>query len=291
MEDHFSKYEIDNLISSIRRGAPLHPPLRSKFAVTTKRLLKKAEVLTVTSQILAQQCAAQLAEYENAVDEQWVKDIAEEIEWWWVWTISKIQSGDIRLWKEFASKPFPFEKYVTEESKALRILNIGCGPRSTLGLKSKNRHLMVDNMDPLALAYNFIMNGLGVVIGEPIKFGAVEILRKLDIPYKYDFISAKNCLDHAYDVPKGLDELVSILDKKGVILLEHYENEAESQNYLGLHKWNIEIRNGRIHVWSKIIDEYFDHKSYGLKLRHEREIRNKGSGVPHPFVTIFLERL
>ncbi|MEP4617956.1 MAG: hypothetical protein ABJZ84_08395 [Paracoccaceae bacterium] len=111
----------------------------------------------------------------------------------------------------------------------------------------------------------------------------------MDLP-KFQIISAANCLDHAYDVPLGLDELVRSLAEQGVIQLMHWENEGKAQHYLGMHQWNIEIKDERIHIWNKERSHLFDHESNGLSLKYYRQVVNKGTGVPHPKIPIKLSR-
>ena len=84
--------------------------------------------------------------------------------------------------------------------------------------------------------------------------------------------------------------MIDVLEKRGVIALEHYENEAEAQHYLGFHKWNIEIKEGRIHIWSKDCSELFDHEAFGLKLSHHTSMLTKVGGQPHPMLHIRLSR-
>ncbi len=138
-------------------------------------------------------------------------------------------------------------------------------------------------------AYNRLMGFLDAPGGGDVVFGAVEILDQLEIG-KFHFIAAKNCLDHAYDVPNGLRQMIGVLEDRGVIALEHYENEAEAQNYLGFHKWNIEIKDGRIHIWSQDQSELFDHEAHGLTLSYETSTATKVGGQSHPMLHIRLAR-
>lgn len=171
----------------------------------------------------------------------------------------------------------------------IRCLNIGSGPRSIVGQKTVSPSLEVVNVDPLAPAYNALMSFLDAPGGGDIVFGAVEVIDEIDLG-KFQFISAQNCLDHAYDVPEGLERLINVLDDRGVIKLEHYLNEAVAQNYLGFHKWNIEIVDGKIHMWSKTESHKFDHEARGFALKYEERAVKKGSGADHTMLTIHLER-
>jgi len=228
-----------------------------------------------------------MRKYDANVPSDWKSGVVEELMWWWLWIQKKREEGTLKGWANLRDAAFPFEKYVHnfDANTALTCLNIGCGPRSNMGERSAHQKLHITHMDPLAEAYNAIMDFLDAPGGGDVQFGAVEIIDQLDVG-TFNFISAKNCLDHAYDVPDGLRKLIGLLDTQGVVILEHYENEAEAQNYLGFHKWNIEIVDEMVRIWSQNTSEIFNHKEFGLELEYTKTMTTKGSGVKHPTISI-----
>lgn len=290
MEEQLSDTDVDLLMSSIRTGTPLAPARRQDFVVNTRALLGHAESYLATCRHLAELVLEDMAGCDAQTGEDWAAGVVEEIQWWWTRINLLRRDGRLDGWARLRDQPFPFEADLARfpGDEALRCLNIGCGPRPDMGERSA-RAVGVVNMDPLARAYNKLMDFLDAPGGGDVVFGAVEMLDRLDVG-QFHFIAAKNCLDHAYDVPEGLRQMVGSLAPRGVIRLGHYENEAEAQNYLGFHKWNIEIREGRIHVWSRTRSELFDHAALGLSLEVERRVVTKGNGAPHPFLDIRLLR-
>ncbi len=291
MEERLSDTDVEVLMSSIRTGTPLAPAMRQGFVVNTKALLGHAKSYSETCEHLARLCIEDVERHGSDAGEAWKAGVVEEIQWWWTWINTLRRQGKLGTWAMLRDRPFPYLDDLDRFSEiaTLRCLNIGCGPRPDLG-QSSPRPIEFVHMDPLARAYNKLMGFLDAPGGGDVVFGAVEILDKLDVG-QFHVIAAKNCLDHAFDVPAGLKQMIDSLAEGGVIHLGHYENEAVAQNYLGFHKWNIEIVDGAMRVWSKDCSEVFDHAAHGLELSHTRRVVQKGNGQMHPFLDIRLARV
>jgi SAM-dependent methyltransferase len=290
MEERLSEADQQMMLASLRTGRPLASEARAGMAARTRAILGYSDSYLETCQHLADLCLADMARFDARAGTEWAAGAVEEIRWWWTW-INKLRGeGRLENWAHLRAAPFPFEDLVGRFDAAvpLRCLNIGCGPRPNLG-EASARKIEVVHMDPLARAYNKMMAFLDAPGGGDVVFGAVELLDRLDVG-RFQFIAAKNCLDHAFDVPEGLRQMIGCLADTGVIALEHYENEAVAQNYLGFHKWNIEICEGRVHVWSRERSELFDHRAHGLRLTHETRVVRKATGQSHPMLSIRLTR-
>lgn len=289
MDERFTQEQVARLITSIRQGRPLPPEERAEFARTTKVFFDKCAAFKKTARILAERCAAEMQRYYTGPDARWIDDITEEIEWWWHF-LTVYDRETVRNWRANAEKAFPFDPLLQEGEQTASVLNIGSGPCSTLPRITKLRDLEVVDMDPLASAYNFLTEALEIEGRNEIVFGAVEILTRLQPERTFDFIAAKNCLDHAYDVPKGLEQMALVLGENGAILLEHWENEAELQNYTGLHKWNIEVQAGRLRIWNRESEHLFDHEVWGFELLHNRSERRRINNKVKYFNKVYLSR-
>lgn len=288
MEERLSEDDEHMLMSSIRTGRPLAPARRQEFVVNTRGLLAHARSYLETCHHLADLCLEDMAAYAPETGPEWRAGVVEEIQWWWTHINTLRRQGRLAGWAEFRAKPFPFEAALAGVPGPLRVLNVGCGPGSLMG-EATAREVAFVHMDPLASAYNRLMAFLDAPGGGDVVFGAVELLDRLEVG-RFHAISANNCLDHAYDVPEGLRQMIGCLEDRGLISLGHYENEAEAQAYAGFHQWNIEMREGRVHVWSKEVSEVFDHEAFGVDLAVERHVVTKENGRPHPFLDITLSR-
>jgi len=289
MEERLTQDDENLLMSSIRTGTPLAPARRDEFVVNTRALLGHAKSYLETCHLMADACLTEISQYDDSIGDGWKQGVVEEIQWWWTWINTLRRQNKLDNWAHLRDLPFPFEDDCAAFGEAkLRCLNIGCGPRPNLG-EATAHDVEIVHMDPLASAYNRLMGFLDAPGGGDVVFGAVEILDQLATG-KFHFVAAKNCLDHAYDVPNGLRQMINVLEDRGVIALEHYENEAEAQNYLGFHRWNIEIKDGRIHIWSQDQSELFDHEAHGLTLSYETSTATKMGGKGHPMLHIRLAR-
>jgi SAM-dependent methyltransferase len=54
----------------------------------------------------------------------------------------------------------------------------------------------------------------------------------------FDFVYARNCLDHSYDPERAITQIVEVTKPGCYALLEHLPNEGESEEYGGFHQWN-----------------------------------------------------
>jgi hypothetical protein len=61
----------------------------------------------------------------------------------------------------------------------------------------------------------------------------------------------RNALDHSYDPLAGIKQMIGVVKKGQVVILEHAANEAEKANYVGFHQWNICMENNEFILWNK----------------------------------------
>eukprot|EP00854_Cymbomonas_tetramitiformis_P017342 gene17342-20637_t len=57
----------------------------------------------------------------------------------------------------------------------------------------------------------------------------------------YDIVHSMNAVDHSYNAPRVLKEMVHVAAPFGIILVLVNENVAVRENYWGLHQWNFEV--------------------------------------------------
>ncbi|MDD4157593.1 MAG: glycosyltransferase, partial [Candidatus Cloacimonetes bacterium] len=135
--------------------------------------------------------------------------------------------------------------------KKIQILDVGSGPLTKLGKKMQGKEIFITPIDPLADDYNSFLKSAGIIpIVQTIK-GTGEDLSKQFINQKFDFIYCSNALDHSIDPAKVITEMIEVLDDDGYIYLEHNVNEAENQQYVGFHQWNLQNIEGEFVIWNK----------------------------------------
>lgn len=162
-------------------------------------------------------------------------------------------------WKEaypLKFKPdFPLQKEISvllpKGKKEVRILDVGAGPLTYLGKVHKDISISIDAVDPLADEYDRLLKKYNIVPPVRTKYGSAENLSELFCENHYDLVFARNCIDHSYNAEKAILEMLKVVKHDCFVLLAHIPNEAENENYKGLHQWNFDVKNGDFVISSK----------------------------------------
>ena len=132
------------------------------------------------------------------------------------------------------------------------ILDVGCGLafHTCADTCVENTAIHFHYVDPLAPFYNEIIHELKMDVPQ-IEFSFVEYLSAFFEIDSTPLIIIRNALDHSFDPVKGIVECVNVLMRGGILYLAHIRNEAEHNNYLGFHQYNIDAANGELIIWGR----------------------------------------
>lgn len=133
----------------------------------------------------------------------------------------------------------------------VRILDVGAGPLTPVGMTAPGRAVAVTACDALAREYADILAARGITPPVVTVFAEGETLEETFEPGDFDIVHCANALDHHYEPWRALESMLALTPPHGVLLLNHYANEGEHQRYLGLHQWNIDARDGQLMIWNK----------------------------------------
>lgn len=123
------------------------------------------------------------------------------------------------------------------------ILDVGSGPLTSLGKIHPNglKRLKIIAVDPLANEYEKLLAKYKI---QPLvkseKLAAEELTQRFKLDC-FDLVYARNSIDHAIDPEKAISQMIAVVRKGKYVLLDHRINEAENQNYEGLHQWNFSL--------------------------------------------------
>lgn len=188
----------------------------------------------------------------------WQTLTEEEIFWWDKWLRTQ---GD--QWPDdFARRIDPAQPLppLIEQALAasgapsgsrLRILDLGSGPLTNVGSRSERYQAEVVPVDPLAEAYNRLIDKYGVIAPNPTSVAEAEHLDRRFPPHSFDVVWACNSLDHSHDPVLGLYQAFQVLKPGGHLILTFHRNEADHGGYEGLHNWNFDMRNGAFVIESR----------------------------------------
>lgn len=131
----------------------------------------------------------------------------------------------------------------------IRILDVGCGPASTLGKVWKGRPVELTGLDPLGDAYQRLFDEENLARPHPIVTGVAEEAAKHFGPAAFDYVHVENALDHCQDPFAALSQLHAVCRPDGTIYVQVFVNEGAHNHYNGFHQWNFDLYDGRVIFW------------------------------------------
>jgi SAM-dependent methyltransferase len=183
----------------------------------------------------------------------------DELDFWAYWLDTNGARWSDDYTRRVAPEPLIDDPLVTDwldglEQPEVRIIDVGAGPITKLGVRYPGKGITVVPVDPLAVQYERLLQSRGV---EPpvrtIQAHGEHLLRHFR-PESFDVAYAVNSLDHSYDPVRIIANMVKLVTSDGVVLLRHARNEGENERYCGLHQWNFDAREGDLVVWNHAVD-------------------------------------
>lgn len=188
--------------------------------------------------------------------QRWTGGVQSERQFWDNW----LQTGGARWQDDFRSRLNPDREVDPEIDRLLgqrertsppRVLDVGAGPLSCLGFVSSRGRIDLTPVDPLAPVYDEF---LALARVEPVvrtKFAPAEALSAFFPASSFDLVHCRNALDHSINPFGGIVEMLRVTRRGGTVVLRHAINEAENENYFGLHQWNFDLTGGEFVIWNK----------------------------------------
>lgn len=174
---------------------------------------------------------------------KWDVDIESEVEFWDLYFSTRGLH-----WKEvYLMKLDPNSSLQARPASLLpardvvNILDVGAGPLTHLGKKCAGKCINITAVDPLAEEYAKLLQKHGVTPIVKTQKVCGEELSKYFNPGTFDFVYARNSIDHSYDPVEVICQMIKVVKPGCFILLEHRLNEAINEGYRGLHQWNLSV--------------------------------------------------
>ena len=184
----------------------------------------------------------------------WAAGIPEERRFWDGWIASRGgQWPEDFSWRMNPAAPlwpFPTQVATALAQPALRLLDVGAGPITSLGGVLPGVTLEVTAVDPLAPLYAQLLAAHAVVPPIPTRFATMEELQLFFPAGHFDLVHCRNALDHAADPLLGIRQMLAVTRVGGAVALDHFPNEGEREGYSGFHQWNLDLRDGRFVLWT-----------------------------------------
>jgi SAM-dependent methyltransferase len=186
-------------------------------------------------------------------ESRWQSSLTDELNFWEQW----VKTRGLEWPDDFARRlnpNHPLQEYVARllppanGGDPVRILDVGAGPLTCLGTKWHGGRLEIVPVDPLAEAYNALLTRYNI---EPVVTTQQADAEQLVAAFGdgvFDLAHARNALDHCYDPVRAIEEMVRVVRRGGYVVLLHAENEAENEDFHGLHQWSFTVREGELVV-------------------------------------------
>lgn len=185
----------------------------------------------------------------------WELESEEEINFWNHW-----------LWARGAEWPEEFQRRCDPKAMlhpsiaamlkhppgaVIHILDVGAGPLTYLGKHWDGWTLQITAVDPLAEAYDELLQKHKVQPLVRTRKGYAERLTELFPVDTFDLVHARNCIDHSYDPMLAIRQMVAVAKPGGLVYMHHAVNEAEQQKHEGFHQWNLYDAGGDLFVGNR----------------------------------------
>jgi len=186
---------------------------------------------------------------------EWKKGIPSESLFWDRWMQERGGQWPEEFRQRFDPET-PLDPCIAEIARGVSkpevtILDVGSGPAPATGYKLEGTALRITAVDPLASIYKNLLARHGLSPPVAPRFAPAEELSSFFEPNSFDIVHCRNALDHSFGPLRGISEMLKVVRISGLILLRHYQNEAEHGEYDGFDHYNFDCRDDRFGVWNK----------------------------------------
>lgn len=183
----------------------------------------------------------------------WMQNIDEEVSYW-----RDVLDGKERLSGEINWRLDPATELDNVHQQALgpmdagqtpNVLDVGAGPLTPVGKSLNGRRIRLVAVDPLADAYNELLDERKIIPTIRTRFAEGERLQDRFPPDSFDLVTSSNSIDHSYDPLSYVDSMLSVVKPGKNVLVIGCVNEGQHAQYHGLHQWNMDASQGRLEFW------------------------------------------
>jgi SAM-dependent methyltransferase len=130
-------------------------------------------------------------------------------------------------------------------NKAPDVLDVGCGPLSTVGIVHQDSRVVLTGADPLSEQYMAMLDRIGIQANcRLVGCNGEELVARFG-ESSFDLVTCVNAMDHSEYPVEVFRQMVAVCRSGGHVYLWHAENEGFHERYLGMHQWNFNHRGGR----------------------------------------------
>jgi SAM-dependent methyltransferase len=187
-----------------------------------------------------------------APQELWAAGLADETDFWREY----LRTGGSQWPDAYQSRIDPeseLQEHIVQRLSGLgqrvSMLDAGAGPLTAVGKKWAGHEFTLTAVDALADQYDALLAEFGVTPPVRTRRCDTERLSEEFAADSFDVAYAVNTLDHSYEPMQAIREMLTVVRPGGIVLLEHFANEAENEAYRGLHQWNFDVDGTDCVLW------------------------------------------
>jgi SAM-dependent methyltransferase len=132
-------------------------------------------------------------------------------------------------------------------NKSAKVLDVGSGVYSIL--KGLVPDAQLYQYDVLGDHYKEIFDYKKYNIFSPVPIGVEDL--NFEDTVGFDIVHMRNALDHCHDPKKGFQNLLNATKKGGILIIHGFVDEAISENWKGMHQWNITVKDNNLIISGK----------------------------------------
>jgi SAM-dependent methyltransferase len=121
----------------------------------------------------------------------------------------------------------------------VKVLDVGAGPVTCLSTGNLSFHLDITACDALSKHYDALLRRLGIVPAIKTEYCDSEKLVAKYGSNSFDIVYCRNAIDHTYNPALAVEQMLSVSKPSGFVFIEGPPNEAENEQWQGMHQWNL----------------------------------------------------
>lgn len=195
-----------------------------------------------------------------------------EIFFWERWFLYKVKFKKTLIKRsELTKESILFAiKNLKKKFNRINCIDVGCGPISQFYTEffMNKPEIKIISVDPLAEFYEKLHKKYNSDYDIKCIAGFGETLAKKFPNDYFHLVYSRNAIDHSQSPVQFINNMYQILKTDGYMVLYGFINEGSKQNWLGLHKWDISVKDGKLMLSDKkkTYDNYNLIKNLNLKL-------------------------
>ncbi|ELS03145.1 methyltransferase family protein [Xenococcus sp. PCC 7305] len=131
------------------------------------------------------------------------------------------------------------QRFIAENRTMPKVLDVGCGPISSLAYLTHNNFADVIGIDPIAEEYRILLEQHNITSPVTQYYAIGEDLSSNFSEESFDIVHIRNALDHTQCPPLVWLNIFKLVKKGGLLVHSHSVREATKEGFKQLHQYDL----------------------------------------------------